>query len=193
MRPIATFLAAMPLVLTACASHIDVQTDVDPQARLERLHTFSILPVPERARGGRPVGDHPMLVNSFSYRAMREALREQFTALGYSEVEQGADFTVAYYASTREKLDVTRWNYGYAWRPRYSRGWGMAGYPIATEYVEGTVVIDAVDPQTKEPLWRGSGVTRVSDDPAEYRKDLTRAVAAVLAKFPGTHPRGAAR
>jgi GTP:adenosylcobinamide-phosphate guanylyltransferase len=53
------------------------------------------------------------------------------------------------------------------------------------EYTEGSVVIDVVDGRTRELLWRGHGVSVVSDQPSEYVKDLREAVDAILAKWPG--------
>jgi hypothetical protein len=169
--------------LLGCGPHIRVATVVDPDARFDRLHTFTILPTPDRRDRRRPRDDDPMLVNSASYRAVRESIRDELEALGYREADREADFSIAYYASARERLDVTLWNYGYRWSPRWWHGWGR-GFTTATEYVEGTVIIDVVDPSAEDPIWRGRGVVRTSDNPREYREDLRRTVAAILEKFP---------
>ncbi len=52
------------------------------------------------------------------------------------------------------------------------------------EYTEGSVIVDVVNPKTKELLWRGQGVARVSDDPNVYAKELEQTVNAILKKFP---------
>jgi hypothetical protein len=94
---------------------------------------------------------------------------------------------VAYYTAANDKLDIMRWDYGYAWWPRWWRGWGPMG-PVgpteATEYAKGTVVVDVIDPSTRELLWRGKGLATVSDDEPQYEQELKKTVAAILAKFP---------
>jgi len=125
-----------------------------------------------------------MLVNSVSNRALRNDLVQGFEGRGYVERDTDPDFNVAYYASAKEKLDVTYWDYGYTWRPRWWRGWGPAN---VTEYTEGGVIVDVIDPTTKQLLWRGRGVAAVSDDEPRYETDLKKTVMAVLAKFPSAH------
>jgi hypothetical protein len=56
--------------------------------------------------------------------------------------------------------------------------------PMATRYTEGTVIVDVVNPRTKEVLWRGRGVATVSDNEAQYEQDLWKTVTAILEKFP---------
>jgi len=56
--------------------------------------------------------------------------------------------------------------------------------PRATQYTQGTVVVDVVDPQNNELLWRGQGVANVSDDEKQYEQDLLKTVTAILEKFP---------
>jgi len=41
-----------------------------------------------------------------------------------------------------------------------------------------------LDPRTKELLWRGQGVARVSDDEPQYEQELWKTVTAILEKFP---------
>jgi hypothetical protein len=96
---------------------------------------------------------------------------------------------VAYYASTRERLDVTYWNYGYPWRPRFRPGRGRHWTSLTvTQYIEGTILVDVIDPATKDLLWRGRGTAVVSDDVERYADDLQKTVAAILDHFPHAVP-----
>jgi uncharacterized protein DUF4136 len=180
-------IAALTMALAACASGVDVRTAVSPDAKLGTLHTFRVLPVPQpRGPSSQPAND-PMLVNSISNRALRSDLLQGFQARGYVVDDSNPDFAVAYYASTKEKLDVTYWDYGYAWSPYWWGGWGPGSGPVdrtVTPYTQGTVVVDVIDPRTMELLWRGSGVARVSDDQQKYEEDLQKTVTAILEKFP---------
>jgi hypothetical protein len=137
-----------------------------------------------------------MLVNSISNRALRSDLAQEFAGLGYVASDSNPDFCVAYYASTNQKLDVTYWDYGYAYRPHwwggwgrhYGRGWGgdwgIASAPTVTQYTQGTVIVDVIDPKTKDLLWRGQGVAAVADNEAQYEQDLKKTVEAIVDKFP---------
>jgi hypothetical protein len=170
-------IVALGAFLIACEPAIRVHTSLSPDASLRGLRTFHILRVPARHSYRRPSVLDPMIYNSATNRSMRNALRDAFEDRGYFIDEAHPDFAIAYYATAREKLDVTMWDYGYHW-PRW---WGTR---MVTAYREGSVIIDVVDPRTEELLWRGTGIAVVSDDPARFRKDLAHTVAAIVAEFP---------
>jgi hypothetical protein len=176
---------ALALATAACGPAIQVRTVVSPEANLRGLRTFRILPSP-RPRDGKPLrSEDPMLVNSITNRALHDALVEGFQGRGYVASDSTPDFVVASYASAKHKLDVTHWDYGYMWRPRWWRGWGPPwGETTVTEYTEGTVIIDVLDPKSKELLWRGRGVAVVSDDLQQYVTHLKKTVDAILDEFP---------
>jgi hypothetical protein len=186
LRPLVPTTALL-MTLAACASGVDVRTAVSPDAHLGTLRTFQVLPTPQPRDPATQAADDPMLVNSISNRALRSDLVQGFATRGYLPADSDPDFAVAYYASTTQKLDVTYWDYGYAWQPGWWGGWGPGWGPMdrtVTQYTQGTVVVDVFDPKTKELLWRGSGVARVSDDQQEYQKELQKTVTAILDKFP---------
>ena len=53
-----------------------------------------------------------------------------------------------------------------------------------SEYTQGSVIVDVIDPKTMELIWRGQGVATVSDDPATYNKELDKSVSKILNSFP---------
>jgi hypothetical protein len=199
MRPrimLTTLTAALALASGACSSGIRVRTTTAPDAELAGLHTFRVLDAPtRRADAPRLPHDDPMLDNSITNQALRQDLVQGLQGKGYTLDTDNPDFVVAYYAGTKEKMDTTYWNPDPYWRYRY-RGyrygwaWPWFGYaaphPVmhVQEYTEGSVIVDVVDPKTKELLWRGQGVAPVSDDPKTYAKELGQTVNAILKKFP---------
>ncbi len=174
--------ASMAFAVAGCGSSIDVRTMAAPDVGLTTLHTFRMLPFPAR-RDGRPTtgADDPMISNSIANRAIREQIVKAFQGRGYTIDETAPDFAVAFYASAREKLDVTAWDYGYpsmpSW-PRYAR-------PVqtVTKYTEGSVVIDVINPASRELLWRGEGRAQLSDDPSENVTQLVKVADAIVSKF----------
>lgn len=189
LKSIIGVVVAVTIAVQACGPAIDVRTIASPDARFSRLRTFRVLPVPREPRGEPLDARHPMLVNSIANRVLRQAIVLGFESQGYVVDEGNPDFTVAVYASAREKLQVTYWDYGYPWRPRWWSGWGRGRVgPTVTEYTEGTVIIDVLEPTSRDLLWRGRGVAIVTDDEREYLTHLRNTVAAILEKFPHAQP-----
>ncbi|HEV8410588.1 MAG TPA: DUF4136 domain-containing protein [Gemmatimonadaceae bacterium] len=173
--------AAFAFAAIACGSNIRVTVSVAPSANFAGYRRFAILTPPARA-DGRRLPDDPMLVNSITNRALSATVADAFISRGYMLDSTGADFEVAYYASSRERLDVTMWNYGY--RGRWSEGYPAPGYMSAVPYAEGTVIVDVIDAKTRDLVWRGRGQATSSNDPVEFQKDLRGAVQSIVKQFP---------
>lgn len=153
-----------------------------PKVKLTEFHTFHLLPTPRQRDGQIRSGAYdPMVSNSITNRALRATVKSTFESRGYVDVEWMPDVVVAVYASARDKLDVAQWQYGYPSWPGWWRT-GMSQY--ATVYKEGTVIVDVVDPQTLDLLWRGSATARLGDDPVENTKELQKVAVAIVEKFP---------
>lgn len=182
-------LLAGVVAVVSCGSGIRVRTTIAPTASFTGLTRFRVLAPPTR-RDGRRSPDDPMLVSSISNRILHADLEQAFRSRGYTLDPRNPDFNVAYYASAREKLDVTMWNYGYS--PRWG-GWGRRPAYMARPFTEGTLIVDVVDAKTSELLWRGRATAEVSDDPIEFQKDLRAVAQEIVKKFPATSASIAAR
>src|SRR2546423_6452985 len=205
MRPkyLLSGLTVLALAAAACSSGggVHVTTTTAPNADLADLHTFRVLNAPQR-RADAPAlsADDPMLTNSITNQRLRADLLQGFESKGFTSVQSNPDFLVAYYAGTKAKMDTTYWAPDYGWRYGY-RGFGFRGsrfrsawpwygyaspYPNmqVSEYTQGSVIVDVIDPKTMELLWRGQGVATVSDNPDTYAKELDKSVVSILNKFP---------
>src|SRR6267142_1707211 len=107
--------------LAACASAVQVRTALSPDASLSGLRTFRVQPTPKPSIASAQSTSDPMLVNSISNRALRSDLQQGFEKLGYAISDSTPDFCVAYYASTNQQLDISAYDYGYSFRPRWWR------------------------------------------------------------------------
>jgi hypothetical protein len=174
------FAALVAAAITACGPSIHVTTTAAPTASFSQLHRFRVMTPPARSMGVSSPDD-PMLVNSMTNQALHSSVVDAFTSRGYIQDSQAPDFTIAYYASARERLNVEYWDYGY---PRRWGPWYRGDVAEVVPYTEGTVIIDVVNPQTKELIWRGRGQATTSNDPREFQKNLREAVAAIVKKFP---------
>lgn len=172
--------AAISVLSGGCATSYDVHTMGAPSVALTEFRTFHLLPTPRRRDGNVPNGDDPMVSNSITNRALRTSVQSAFENRGYVDVEWRPDFVVAVYASARTKLDLTQWQFNYSRWPR----WSVGMPPYATEYTEGTVIVDVINPETLDLLWRGSATATLGDKPDENTKELQRAALAIVEKFP---------
>lgn len=186
MRPARLFLAASALTalaIMACAPSVDVRTLSAPDARFEGWHAFRMLPLPPR-RDGRPGGgsNDPMVENSITSLALRQSIVQAFAERGYVLDDRDPDFDVAFYASARQKLDVTQWDYGYPYHPRWRTP--LPPTERVTTYNEGSVVVDIVDARTHQLAWRGHGAAEITDEPREMMLRLRQVAVAVIGRFP---------
>ncbi len=177
---------AVAVTAAACGPNVRVTTAAAPDASFASLHTFRIMAPPAR-RAGTAAPEDPMLLNSISNQILRDNISNSFAAKGYTRDQAVGDFDIAYYASARERLDVSMWDYGY---PGRWGGWRGNDGSVAVPYTQGTVIIDVIDPKSKELLWRGRGVAETSDDPGEFQANLAKTVQAIVASFPAASRMG---
>lgn len=168
---------------SACAPSYQVRTMASPDAGIGGVRTFRVLPVPPpRDRPGRDGAYDPMIDNSIMNRALRATITESFKGRGYAIDEWRPDFIVAVYASAYEELDVTVWDYGYPYWPR----WRYGPWPPerVTTYTAGTVIVDVLSPASRDLLWRGTGTARMSEHLAADTKELRKVAEAIVKRFP---------
>ncbi|HEX4468678.1 MAG TPA: DUF4136 domain-containing protein [Gemmatimonadaceae bacterium] len=177
-------VAALAFAAAACSSgsNVQVRTQSAPAFATTGRSTFRILPVPARTDGGTLPSNDPMLANSITNRQLRQDVRQALEARGYRPADgERADFDVAVYAAANQALDIRSYDYGYTWR-----GWPRE-YTTVTPYEKGTVILDLVDPGTRQLLWRGQGVAQVSDNPNKYANEMGKVVDKIAKKLPEAH------
>jgi len=168
--------ATLILAVGAC-SPVQVRTLVSPGADFRGRTTFHLMS-PRAREDAQLSPNDPMLLNSITYRRIRQAIRSDMEKKGYRSAAEGASMDVAYYAAARNRLDVRTYDYGYRWRR-----WPGERTDVY-EYTQGTVIVDVIDPATHELLWRGQGRAPVSDDPDTFATQLEDAANKILGKFP---------
>ena len=102
------------------------------------------------------------------------------------------NFRVGYHLILDERVDYQTvntywgggWGYGRVYRP-YGPGYGTS-QTYATEYTQGTLIIDFFDTGSKELVWRGTAEGKIheTDDPQEKQDRANRAVQMILDQFP---------
>ena len=175
MRRFNLFLTTLLTVLAVgCASAISVKTDRDRSQRIPEVKTFAWMMQP-----AMPVRN-PHIQNSLMDTRIKRAVDRELDALGYVKSEGDPALLVVYYIGLEDKIiDTTPYGYGYG--GYYGRGYGGGGSHLQT-YKEGTLILDFVDPATKQLIWRGWAVGAL-DDPEKAAMYVNKAVSKILDKF----------
>jgi hypothetical protein len=157
------------LCMFASVSHAQtVQADFDRSFDFSRLKTFNF------SLQRRGAGD-PLAKDSLNDGRIKAALESKLAASGYRrETAQRADFAVAYYVMAKDKLDVQDYSFG-------PRRW-LGGRDIRVDqYTEGTLIVDLIDVNTKQLIWRGraSGAVELKN----MDKKIDKAVEKLVKQF----------
>lgn len=179
MRTIARFVVALMLACLAC-SGVRVTTDFDPSADFTRVRSYAWLDERSGVQGDRAD------VTSLLDRRVRRSVDAELQRKGLSAVGRAeADVLVTYHLGVETKLDVNTIDTGYGYgRSRYRAG--VSTHTTVTEYQEGTLLIDVIEPKSKQLIWRGSGQARIrrSSTPEQREERIDQAVAQILESFP---------
>lgn len=143
-----------------------------------RLKTFDWLPVPQH-----------LDINSLDIIRIKKAVTSELEIKGIVRTKDNPDFLIAEHIKTKDKIDVSTWGYGpYIGSGRHSRHIGFWGYGDVRvyQYEEGTLILDFVDPETKDVIWHGTAKSVVDDTMvSEERENLiNEAVKKILRNFP---------
>ena len=162
--------------VVSCSTIYGLQYDYDKQADFKNLKTYDWMTVPEKAD-----------IDSFAVERVKKAVNTELQARGLIMTSNNPDFLIAEHLGKKDKVQVTNWGYGYG--PHYGgyRGgyWGPGG-TTASEYEEGSLILDFVDAKSKKMIWRGVAKAEVQnvDTPEKKEKLINKAVQKILKNFP---------
>lgn len=181
---LAAALAA--LTLTACGPAFEVAHNHDANASFNTLKTYAW------ASGSRlniadPTPNEPAIE-----RAIVTAVDKELARKGYTQTSaDSADFLVGYAGTTNRRIQTHTVDtyYGYRDDPTnpYRRPWGSPENQVyASQYDEGTLIIDVSTAKSKHLIWRGHATTALLKDPTpeRSRQRINEAVRKILAGFP---------
>ncbi len=164
-------LLSMALLVVGSCSTVSVFVDWDEQTDFSRYRTFSWLDKKELETA--PKGASPLVMQ----RLQRE-VTAGLAATGLAEApRRQADLLVAVHTASRQRVSVHYYGgWGY-WRP-----WGWGGAQAYT-WREGTVVLDLIDRDKKQVVWRGIAEGAIQDMAPSDDK-VRKVVAKLLDGFP---------
>jgi hypothetical protein len=187
-RLIAAAVVAALLVTPVLAG---VYVDYDPSADLDSYRTFAWIDTP-----GTSLEYHNGLMHS----RVKNYIEHLLTESGLVEDTENPDLNVTYHASSESEmsLDTTAfgygWGVGFVWDPYWHGMWGMpggmyAGSTTIRSYDVGTLIIDIVDAEKNELVWRGSATgIMVPEDPAKLQKKIKKNIDKMVKKWDRMKP-----
>ena len=141
----AMIMLAMVLgLLAVSAAAQSVQSDFDRSFRFSELKSFSFA---VQKRGATD----PLAGDTLNDGRIRNGLESQLTANGFRMESEKPDFVIAYYVTTKNKLNVQDFGYG---PPRW---FGSRDIRV-NQYSEGTLMVDFIDVKSNQVIWRGRAV-----------------------------------
>ena len=170
------------LVAMAACSPVKVVTDMDKTVDFTKYETYNFLGWQENS---------DKILNDFDKKRIRDAFISEFEARGMKPVKENGDMAVTLFIVVDKKTTTSSYtDYyggGYGGYHRYRGGWGY-GYATTTysesDYLEGTLVMDMFDGETKDQVWQGIATATVSENPDKRDKTIPAKIAALMKKFP---------
>ena len=180
------FFISIAIIFLASCSSIKVTTDYDKEADFSKYKTASFLGWQD---------DAEKLLNDIDKKRFRDAFRVEMKKRNIEIVEEDGDMALALFLVTDQKTSVNAYTNYYGGGGGYGRyrrgGWGWgSGYSTTTysesDYIQGTLVVDAYDNASGDLIWQGVGTGTVQEKAEKREKTIPKAVTAVMAKFPIT-------
>jgi hypothetical protein len=136
----------------------------------------------------RRISSDPIANNQLWGDEIRKEISKDLQANGFEQVSNGArpDFLVAFYVGLKEKYDVRLMDYGYPGFPgprrfRWAWGWPHDIDLWKIPYTDSTLIVDIIDGQTNQLIWRGYDTNTI--DMKKPDKRLDKAVESLVKKF----------
>ena len=169
---VAVWLALLTLSGAVIAPAQEISYDYDQSADFNAFRTYAWV------RGTE-------LDDELNHKRIVDALDAGLAAEGLSKVEATADpdLLVAYHARFGRDLEIQGFSSG--WGP-YRFGANRYGSARVDEILVGTLVVDMVDAETNDIVWRGTATKEIDTDasPEKREKNIRRAVEKILDKYP---------
>ena len=170
-------LFTVVLALAGCST-LRTASDYDKNVDLNSYKTYNFY----------DKGIARVKLNNLDKRRLMAAVEAEMNAKGFTKAGK-PDLLVNLVVVAREKTDVYGpayyggwgWGGGGGWRGGWG-GWGGPSY--VNQYIEGTIIIDFLDPAKKILFWHGQGSGFNLDNFSKREQRLYTGVKEILAQYP---------
>jgi hypothetical protein len=170
MKKILTILGIIGASLTLACSTLTTAVDYDHTVNWSQFHTFQL------AEGTKDP-------ESFTQKRIEDGITSSLTGKGWTVATSNPDILVySHVVLSTEK----QWNAQSMGGFGYGRMGGGMTTATQTNIPIGTIIVDMVNPKTKEMIWRATAQDQVSGTGAD-RGQVQAAMAALFKNFPPTN------
>lgn len=178
MNGLKAFFTLFFITLTvSCSPIYGVSYDYQRTVNFTHLMTYDWLPVPKEAN-----------ISSLDLARIKSAVNSELEAKGLKMTSRNPDFLIAEHLGTKDKVIIDGWGYYDDPYLFYWRGYRGYGGLTAYQYEEGIIILDFVDPGSKNLIWRGTakGVLSGATTPEKRDTLVKEAIRKILKHFPPT-------
>ncbi len=166
------------LVAVSGCSSLSVNYDYDQNVEWTKFKTYGWMDVsPQPSDPSSPLRNTPLLQQRVHNSVDFEMQNRGIT------MSDNPDLLVVYHIGTQEQIQVTDWGYRYS-----DYYWGYGGRQIDVyQFTEGSLVIDLVDAETQNLVWRGTGtgvVDQAQKSPEEMQDRANNVINKIMKSFP---------
>jgi hypothetical protein len=172
MKTAAVLLALLGLALLAGCSGIKVSIDYNRDWDFNSYRTY------DWVADSPPVLRDPLIDTTMLERRVKNAVDRELNIKGYRKSKDSPDFWVAYHVATQNQVDVSTCGYHYPTSPHC---WGSEVETYS--YTKGTLLLDIIDSESEELVWRGSAESAIYDV-KDAEQTINQAVKKMLKSFP---------
>ena len=178
-----TFILVV-FIFTGCSS-TKISSDYDREADFSKYQDFHYVGWAK---------DSDQILNDLDKRRIEEAFANEFAKRGIKFVDASeADAAVSLFIVIDQKTGTTAYTdyyggmgYGYG---RAYPGWGWGGGYSTTryqeyDYLDGTLVVDVFDTETKKLVWQGVASGTVNEKTKNREDRINKLAREIMAKYP---------
>ncbi len=175
-------LVVIAAVVSACSTPLTATVDHDTGFDFSKVRRIAIQPI------DRSVAS-TVMISDMQVARINEAFTRELQRHGVEVVQDNADadMLMTWHLVTQDRLDVRSYN---TMSARYTSCWhcgpAVGSDVRVSQYTQGTMIVDLIDPQRLQSVWRSviqSRLTEPRDEEAAAER-RQEAAAAIFAGFP---------
>ncbi|MCF7970724.1 MAG: DUF4136 domain-containing protein [Methylococcaceae bacterium] len=182
-------------VITGCSS-LTLDTDYDKSIHFSNFKTYRW----HNKNEYNTASQQYLKVNNLMDQRIRATIDQQLKTQHYTQAStEKVDFLVNYSVVIEDKTDIQTYNNYSGYYPgfRYGAGFGSYGRNMSvgyssgsdiqvSHYQQGTLIIDIINPETDQLMWRGAADGRLPKTADRAKKDklIQQYVKKILSDFP---------
>jgi hypothetical protein len=165
------------LALVSCSSEIVVRTDFDKSSEILTYTRYDWL-----KREEIESRNSPLTYNELNDKRIKTTVDAGLVKKGYDIDTVRPQFLLHYHITIEEKSQLIETEpYGYS----YGQFWRNSQTEVR-RYQEGTLILDVMDADNRQLIWRGWAVSILDDRKLVSEELINEAVTEILERFPAT-------